>query len=650
MADQEFFLTIDLNVLENLGINLYSNIPAVISEAVANSWDADADRVDIDIDNGGIITITDTGIGMTKDECNQKYLSVGYHRRESEPTITKGRRHVMGRKGIGKLSLFSIAKTIEVHTVKRDEKGNVISKCGFVMDSDKIKEYVKNRKTGACPLESVDVNKITIGKGTKLILTSLKKNVDATEKFLKKRLARRFSIIGDKNNFQVYVNRNPITVADRDFFDKIEYLWYIGDDSKFYVDECANCSKSEKVEDEIVDGGNTFKISGWIGTFDEQKNIEEGNNTIIVQAWGKLLHEDLLKDIKEGGLFTKYLIGEIHSDFVDADDLEDMSASDRQNLRENDPRFQALKKHVAEKILNHIQGKWTSWRTEQAETKARKIPAIDEWFKQLGPDSKKYARQLFGKIESFPVPDPNYKKELYRNGILAFETLALTDKLSTLESINTLEDFELLNGVIKEMDDLEAVHYYQIVKTRLGVLKKFEDILPEAKERVLQEHIFNHLWLLDPSWERASTDARFEERLTKEFKKIKLTDEEEKGRIDIRYKTAAGKHIIIELKKYNASVSATDLLAQVRKYKLALEKCLEESFPGVEHDIEIVCILGSSPSPKSKDKENRKMFDAIGMRYITYDQLIEKTQKNYKDYFDNKKEIGRIEELIKKIN
>ena len=43
----KFEMTVDLNVLEHLGINLYSNIAAVLTEAVANAWDADASQVAI---------------------------------------------------------------------------------------------------------------------------------------------------------------------------------------------------------------------------------------------------------------------------------------------------------------------------------------------------------------------------------------------------------------------------------------------------------------------------------------------------------------------------------------------------------------------------------------------------------------------------
>ena len=43
-------MSIGLNVLNHLGLQLYSNIPAVVSEIVANAWDADATVVDINVD------------------------------------------------------------------------------------------------------------------------------------------------------------------------------------------------------------------------------------------------------------------------------------------------------------------------------------------------------------------------------------------------------------------------------------------------------------------------------------------------------------------------------------------------------------------------------------------------------------------------
>src|SRR5712691_3955300 len=101
-----FTLTISLNVLEHLGINLYSNVPSVLAEIVANGWDADASEVRVDWDrNNDRITIQDDGIGMTPQEVNDHFLTVGYRRRDGQPGLTAKGRAPMGRKGIGKLSL-----------------------------------------------------------------------------------------------------------------------------------------------------------------------------------------------------------------------------------------------------------------------------------------------------------------------------------------------------------------------------------------------------------------------------------------------------------------------------------------------------------------------------------------------------------------
>jgi hypothetical protein len=77
-----YTMRLSLSVLDHLGRNLYSNIPAVLSEVVANAWDADADRVEIVIDaDSRTISVTDDGIGMTPMDLNDRFLYVGFERR-----------------------------------------------------------------------------------------------------------------------------------------------------------------------------------------------------------------------------------------------------------------------------------------------------------------------------------------------------------------------------------------------------------------------------------------------------------------------------------------------------------------------------------------------------------------------------------------
>lgn len=84
-GNDHYRMTVDLNVLDHLGINLYSNIAAVLTEAVANAWDADAENVEIGIDpDGKFIEIKDDGIGMSIEDMNTKYLRVGYRRRDDD--------------------------------------------------------------------------------------------------------------------------------------------------------------------------------------------------------------------------------------------------------------------------------------------------------------------------------------------------------------------------------------------------------------------------------------------------------------------------------------------------------------------------------------------------------------------------------------
>mgnify|MGYP000454927280 CR=1 FL=1 len=110
-AEHKYEMTISLQIVEHLGLNLYSNTSAVISEAVANAWDADAKTVEITLEKD-CITIKDDGCGMDTDDINNKYLTVGYQKRHLVPITPMLNRKVMGRKGIGKLSLLSIAETI----------------------------------------------------------------------------------------------------------------------------------------------------------------------------------------------------------------------------------------------------------------------------------------------------------------------------------------------------------------------------------------------------------------------------------------------------------------------------------------------------------------------------------------------------------
>lgn len=164
MAKPVYSMTVDLNVLDHLGINLYSNIAAVLTEAVANAWDADARHVRIDLDKGhGVITIEDDGHGMSIEDVNDKYLHIGYRRRTGGTDTTPKGRPVMGRKGLGKLSLFSIADIIEVRSAK-GKKAH-----GLRMVVSDIRKAVSANKMSYAPVV-LPPNEVNITRGTSIVL------------------------------------------------------------------------------------------------------------------------------------------------------------------------------------------------------------------------------------------------------------------------------------------------------------------------------------------------------------------------------------------------------------------------------------------------------------------------------------------------
>ena len=645
-------MTLSLNVLKHLGFGLYSNIAAVLSEVVANSWDADAKHVEIAIDaNNGKVVIDDDGHGMTIEDANQKYLVVGFERRKTEGQTPTLNRPVMGRKGIGKLSLFSIARTVEVHSVRNGEKH------GFIMDSEDIEERIRDGREAQYHPRAIEPDAVDLDHGTRIILTNLKRRLQWTGRPLRRRLARRFSVIGSQNQFEIHLDGQPIAIEDREYQDKVQYIWTFGDKGVESRDAAKNLEHSEQRSGDI-EGHPDLNIDGWIGTASNAGQLRDSDtnesiNKIVVMVRGKLAQEDILEEFGEGGLYTKYIFGEVHADFVDVDDQEDIATTSRQRLIEEDPRYQALRAKLLSE-LKHIQSIWTALRNVQGRDKALAFPQIKEWFGQLDPDQRDAAGRLFGRINQLPIDDPNQKRQLFMSGILAFESLKLRNLLYRLDEVST-ENLEVLSEVFIQLDDLEASAYYQIARDRLQVIRKLTGLVDEnAKERALQEHLYKHLWLLDASWERATHTERMEQLISNALEGVynTLTEEQKRSRIDIYYSTTGNRHVIIELKRADRVLSSPDLYDQISKYYGAAEKVLADTNRSKE-PLEVVCVVGrrlrdwdDSPTGESRSRDS---FKALNARIVNYDELINNALEAYQDYVDRGQEAGRVYRLIQEI-
>ena len=268
--------------------------------------------------------------------------------------------------------------------------------------------------------------------------------------------------------------------------------------------------------------------------------------------------------------------------------------------------------------------------------------------------TKSVARKIFGKINQITVDKPIQRSMLFKYGVLAFENLKAKQNLDALENV-TGENIVEFGKVFSHLDDLEASLYHQIVKGRINVVRALHNkVENDAKEKVIQKHLFDHLWLLDPSWERATATEYMEQQVATEFSLVteKLTEEERNGRIDIKYLTTAGKHVIVELKRASVLTNTQELLGQITLYRDAMQKILLNMGKDASQ-IDIVCVVGRDLKDWSNHngkKESEDLLKVKGARVVLYDQLIENAFKAYEDFLEKSDQAGRVFRLLSSID
>ena len=116
--------------------------------------------------------------------------------------------------------------------------------------------------------------------------------------------------------------------------------------------------------------------------------------------------------------------------------------------------------------------------------------------------------------------------------------------------------------MLADRDSLEASLYRDIVKSRLEAIRAFQSIVDADARRKCSSNI--SLTTCGFSTPRGARDGEImESRLLTEGVVVDdLTAKEKLGRVDIKYRTAAGKHIIVELKKVGRKMELHELLQQ----------------------------------------------------------------------------------------
>ncbi|WP_270561239.1 ATP-binding protein [Bifidobacterium dentium] len=663
---QQYTLTVDIATIDSLGRNLYSNAAAVLSEFVANAWDADANKVEIEYvpeESSGLIRITDDGCGMTENELNSRFLTVGYNKRNHEGDVSwKFKRPYMGRKGIGKLSAFSLADKMVVSSKKEGSN----DAHGFTIDVNEMEEKIagtnpEDRVYHPVPLERNEMGFEKNEHGTRIILSNLrKKRVKLTLEALRRRLARRFDVLGlasmdaDKGGFTIIINGCPITYEDRGDLQKLEHIWLLGD---YELPEDAHKSAMvHHIDDVSIDGHPDWKISGWIGSVKKPadrvfKNDDESMKNIIVLARRRPIQEGLLDHLDFDKHFASYVTGQIQADFLDQDDQDDIATSDRQRLVEDDERVRAFNQKIRE-IFNEASDQWSEYRRDSnTQELFESVPAVKTWVNDLPRGYKNAAIKILNRVSGINDLTPDERKSLYQSSIAAFTKLQQHGEIEKLNEVENISEIQLLT-ILNSYMDYEDMEYAQTIRSRLKVIQKLEKLLDKNElENATRDYIAKNPWLIEPSWERATNDVTKErtfKRIARDDFHVEFDDDGDANkRVDIIYMTPAGSQVIVEFKRYGRKVIIDKVLQQIKGYARAMTRLLQQQDPKssstnasqIDNRVQIIIVVKNVYDDLDKSKmlppeEANDQVRPYNARFLYFSEMIERSRERYQEFID----------------
>ena len=496
--EKHWKMTFDLNTLDHLGVKLYKHYEPIIAELLSNSWDADGTKVDIELFdlNEKKIVIKDNGNGMDAGEVQNNFLKIGRNRRisDGQSNSLKYGRPVLGKKGIGKLSMFGLANRIRVQTVKN----------GYRNTFEMSYLDIKNAENGVYTPSEIEYNIETKeSEGTVIELLEIKRasSFSFSGEDLAKKLSRRFSIF-DNENFDVSIYRNGefvIKVENKLKYENIvnEFSWNIPKDFKNEVE-------LKEVYEYLVKND----IQGELHT--SQKTLSKNLQGITFISRGKLAEENVFFVDRATDYFHDYFYGELNVDFIDENDNEDNISTDRKSILWDEEKPRTLKEKMTQ-ISNYLQKEWRKKRKKKKEDEIKKTLGfnVDEWQLTLNAFEKPLAQELIKVIiENDKIDEKDGKKYFeHIKDVFSFESFKnFAAKLSEKGMLGDENVIKLLN----DWEIIEAKELAKVAEGRIQTIADFKRFIDEnaSETKAIQPFFEKFPWVLDPkmnSFEREYT-------------------------------------------------------------------------------------------------------------------------------------------------
>ena len=660
----KYTMKISRLTIDKLGIQMYDRVSAVLAELIANSYDADAENVNIELpfgqylarrvqgqveDQGFEIIIEDDGIGMTADEVNEFYLNVGYNRRSRRGERTpKHNRLVMGRKGIGKLAPFGICREVEVITAGGPLTARGYAVSNLILDLDDILDEKTDALGNILPYHPNPGRKDgshANSTGTTLVLRRFDRRRVPTREELDRQLAARFGLSQSNWNARLEDstgNDQPIELGTLN----VDIL----PGTRIEVD-----NRPVKVEDQFL------PVSGWIA-YARDPYKDEVMAGVRLYARGKIVAQTRDFDLKTGftGEFKmrSYLTGAIHAEWLDEE--EDFIRTDRQDIIWNSDFGNPLREWGRE-LLKELAAKAEASTGQRAWDLFLEATQLDKRLMAAHPNDRsirdsvlRAARTLITRADRDSITNPDYRNRMVR---LAYAIGPHTTLLTTLDEVASATDTatDVILDLFEKARFVETYSLGQVAQERVGAIEQLRRLIssPLTLERQLQRLIETAPWIIYHDWtplsfnqSLASTRTNFESWYLANYGKkiVTSTMESPDKQPDFVMLNHTGRLEIIEIKRPQHALTdgefdrAFHYLTAMRKF-IAATSAVRAVFP--EARLTIVC-----DSLNLDDLRSNNLQKDTEIYQKTWHDLLESTNQGHEDFLNVVREMqGELPEL-----
>lgn len=624
--------------IDLLGHQMYGGVVPAVAELVANAWDADAEKVEITVPEdpttaGAEIKVRDYGEGMTFDEIDEYYLTIGYERRKKRGEKTAKDRLVIGRKGIGKLAGFGYAEDVVLRSVKA---GYAVQ---FNLNYTELKS--KSELEGFEFIPGID-EPTDEKTGVTVILRNLKGERKIDIASFRKSLARKFALNTDE--MQIIINGQNLTKESLDFEHKIP------------------SEEDDWIEEEISDFG---KIEYWFGFLKETIKDKELRG-ISVFARDKVAQITPFFFNLSGGINgqvgLEYLTGQMKANALDEE--VDYIATPRQSINWQFGKAPILEEWGKTKIKELCR----DWKKRREEKNLEKFKHnYSEFFPRIDALQNQEKKDLTAALEKIAgleqIEEQDFK-------IIAYSMISGIERESVrkvIKRINIASEEALpeLFEAIKEWDIISAVSTAEVVSGKIEIIKQFkkhiDERLPEktGKDKLdMQDFIKEHPWLLGYEYEHLKPadfhhehgiDKWIEDVIKETNKEYDKKDQREGIRFDLLCIKDDRLIMILELMR-PGDPADYDHLSRLIRYVTRIQSAIDEKGTIKEFKGKIVegLLIADEWAKDPSLKRTIQTFPDI--QVITWRGLFDLVGARYKDFLEILKmkapEDPRIKGLI----